>query len=66
MTDNHALAHETLESLQAKYEGQKHSQACQLGAIRALVTRLAIEIDVVGDDEIKENVKQILLDYKSR
>jgi hypothetical protein len=66
MTDLIDSANATSEAIAERYADKEFRMACRTGALEALVLRLAIEIDVYADDNVKERVEKIFLDYQTR
>ena len=66
MTDLTDNSYKTLEAIKLRYAQEEYPMACRVGALEALVTRLAIQIDVQGGDTLKAKIDQIFLDYQTR
>ena len=66
MTDLTDNSFKTLDAIKARYAKEEYPMACRVGALEALVTRLAIQIDVQGDNTLKAKIDQILLGYQLR
>ena len=66
MTDLITSANDTTTAIAERYANEEFRMACRTGALEALVTRLAIEIDVYASDSVKERIEKIFLDYQTR
>jgi hypothetical protein len=60
------LSYKTIDAIRARHVNSDFPYARQTGNLQALVARLAVEIDVNGDEKLKRKIEQILLGYQAQ
>jgi formylmethanofuran dehydrogenase subunit A len=66
MTDLTKSAEAAIDAIDARYAHDEFRMAARLGAMQALVVRLAIHLDVYAAEDAKEKIEKIFLDYQER